>query len=219
MGRRGALLAFTALILGTMFAGTADANHANPPNPFFGYVYTYRWLYPEDSGLLFWKAWTVDEEAVPLREALLLINAVENSWEAMFNYVLLLAGVRPFNFFGLGHHATADVKYARMNTTAQVQFFCQGGSTACLFPDAVYYDPVRDIFELEGSFIVYGPIVSGASNAVFQHVVAHEWGHGFGLAHHNNVCGFVMSAKLPLQCTNMPVGADIVTALDTVYGY
>ena len=63
--------------------------------------------------------------------------------------------------------------------------------------------------------IIYGPDVWNDPNDEFRHETAHEWGHGFGLAHHV-ACETVMSG---VDCTTMPAASDIATALDTVYGY
>lgn len=54
-------------------------------------------------------------------------------------------------------------------------------------------------------------------NGEFAKHVSHEWGHGFGLAHHGQAppCQTVMTQG---ECTNQPVAADIATAL-TILGY
>lgn len=226
MTRKAALvLSLTVVILGATQINKAEADHPWP-NILYGYLATYYELYPERSGHLTWKAWTIQAEPVPLAEAWLLVDVVDNTWEQMFNYALAVGGYRLFDFEGIAYDQSADVSYARMDTQQQVDWFCSAGAAACL-----HWDPMPagegvdwvddadrdDRRELIRADIVYGPAVWGDPNDEFRHGTAHEWGHGFGLAHHGvGVCETVMSGD---GCTNMPAASDIATALDTVYGY
>lgn len=219
-GRTGKLgLGLALALVGATILNHADhARASHPwPNPDWGYLYTHWDLYPEPrSGHLTWKAWTVTAGPVPYRDALILMDAVKNKWEAPLNYALVAGGHRAFNFYGKAYNQSAEVSYARMDTSQQVLWFC-GDPTylGCFVVDASSYDSGRARREVTKASIIYGPAIWGDSDSKFLHSAAHEWGHGFGLAHHPP-CETVMS---PHGCTNLPVPADIATALGTVYGY
>ncbi len=167
-------------------------------------------LYPGWSGHLTYRAWTVGAEPVPFLDAMLIINDVENVWEPQFNFALVAGGEDPFDFEGLDYDEQAAANYARMDTNQQVAFFCGGATTACFIVTA----------SSGGKFlranIVYGPTVWGDPNDWFQHGLAHEFGHGFSLDHHEASCGWVMSSD---NCPDLADADDIATALEDVLGY
>lgn len=217
-----ALLA--GMIAAAVFLSTADANHEQDDTIADGYDYGYLWTYwtpypnANASPTLRWKALDVGADPVPFREALLMIDVVKNKYEAMFSWALAVGGYPVFDFEGLPHDSSnADVKYARMDTDAQVSFLC--GTSRLIsgcFEIELHYFYAAQGREIVGRVsLIYGPVAFNGSNNVLATTFAHEWGHGFGLAHHGG-CGYVMG---PYGCTDQPVAADIATALDTVYGY
>ena len=179
------------------------AHHAGSATSYYN-------LYPDRSGNLSYRAWTINGDPVPLQDTLLIINDVENVWEAQFNYALAAGGEDPFNFFGRAHTQLSNVNYSRMDTNTQVAYFCAGATTAC------FYVTSRIGGQINRAIIVYGPTVWGDPNDWFQHGLAHEFGHGFALLHHLPNCGWVMSRD---NCPDLAVAADIGTALEDVLGY
>lgn len=175
------------------------ASHHTDPNP-----KSWTNLYGGESGYLSYKAWTVNAEPVPLQDALLILNDVENVWEPMFDFALAYGGYPTFDFDPKDYTETADQKYARMDTIAQVTWFCRNAIvTAC----AIRWTADEKIVAAD---LVYGPLIWEDPNDWFQHGLAHEFGHTFWLAHHVPDCGYVMS---PDNCPDLAVADDIATAL------
>jgi hypothetical protein len=157
-------------------------------------------------------------------DALYLVDALNNQWEPILDYILGSKGIRQFSFTGQAYNSTtAAATFIRMNTDGQVTYVCGGTTiTACW--------AATSTTTLSGSYpalngrrtalkvtIPYGPVVySGEWASGFEHTLAHEWGHGLGLEHHDPNCDTVMSN---VSCTNMPSAADGSTAITTVYGY
>lgn len=170
-------------------------------------------LYPSGSGHLSYRAWTVNAQPVPTQDSLLIISDVESYWEAPFDYALAAGGDRQFDFQGVSYNdSSAEASYARMDNTDQVLFFCQNGiNTACFSP--TQRNAQGQVLKAN---VIYGPAVWQDPNPSFQHGLAHEFGHGFALAHHIPQCTTVMS---PDGCTQLASAADIATALGTVLGY
>lgn len=224
MYKVAALFAVTAVVLGVVFGQTVQASHPQPDvdgvSPDFNYLWTHHHLYPGTSGQITWKAWTINATDVPLRDAVILIQVVDLTWELGFAYALVSGGYRPFDFAGVGHHASANVSYARMDNNTQMLWFCGSSiAVACFLRDVVLDpDPNQGFATVDRASIVYGPHVWSDPDANFAKHVSHEWGHGFGLAHEGQAppCVTVMTQG---ECTNGPVAADIGTALSTVYGY
>lgn len=153
-----------------------------------------------------------------------LVDALNNQWEPILDYILGSMGVRQFSFTGKPYNSTtASAVYVRMNTDDQVAYVCGPGVfTACW--------AFTSTTTLSGSYaalngrksalkvtIPYGPdVYSGPWAPGFKHTLAHEWGHGLGLEHHDPNCDTVMSN---VSCLNMPTAADGSTVITTVYGY
>lgn len=220
---KAAAFAFALGIIGATFVGLAQASHSAPDND-WGYRFTWYLLYPDKTGHISWKAYVNEDGGpVPLRDALILIDAVDNTWEAMLDYALAAGGYREFNIEGVAHDESAAVSYMRANTQPEVNYVCgpnpPGGIIVGCFAVAssTNYsttDPDREA--VLKAVLPYGPEVwDQPNNSYFSNHVAHEFGHGFGLAHHSS-CTSVMG---PFERENMPTASDIDTALDEVYGY
>lgn len=201
---------------------STDARASDPwPYSGWGYIHTWKPLYPPpDSGDLSWKGWTINQQPLPDRDILLAMDVVNNKWAPSLNYALAAGGYRTFDFVVKPHNSSAaDAKYARMDTQEQVTWFCDNPTFIACFnlEEYEYHSGVGRWVTTEAS-LVYGPTVYGYSNAKFSYVLSHEWGHGFGLAHHSACSGSVMASGL--GCSGgQPTAAEIATALETVYGY
>ncbi len=222
MHTRALLVATVLGLAGAMLGGEAHATNAWPDSdgidPYFGYFYTWFDLYPADNGHVSWKAYVNGGGAVPTRDALILLDAIDNKWEPLFDYALVAGGYRQFDFQGVAHNQFAEASYMR-GTQAEVDYVCQVANAIACFAPAVIIShsiPGPDRYVVVTAVLAYGPQVwNQPNNQYFTHAVAHEWGHGFGLGHHSG-CTSVMG---PFTCTNIPTPGDVVTALGTVYGY
>jgi len=213
-----------ALVGGYSQCAAADvraSSHA-APDPSYGYNATHWTLYPGRTGVLTWRAWTISGGAVTLHDALILIDALTNQWLPRLNTQLDARGARHMAFTGLAYNdSSAQLTYSRVDTQSQTDFFC-GANTpptmACFIASASSFDSARNRYEVTKATLVYGPISYSNGDAVQEKIMAHEFGHGLGLAHHAAYpnCETVMSTGL---CTNLPAAADATTAVVTVYGY
>jgi hypothetical protein len=214
-------ISFLATIVVVLLAHTGPgySHHSSPDATGWGVKWTWDKLYPDQSGSLYWKAWTVNGTAVPLADQWILADVVLNKWEAPLDYALAGGGYRQFNFIGAPYNGYANAKYARMDNQSQVDWFCSSGDTesdtmACFDWETRVYDndsqPIR--YKVTTASLIYGNHVWSDPVAKFAKHVSHEGGHGMGLGHHPVAppCETVMSRG---ECNNQPTADDIVTSL------
>jgi hypothetical protein len=208
--------AVAVLAIGSI-ATRAQAHHAQvDPQGLWGYLWSNYDYYPNRSTSASYKAWTVSGAAVPGREQLLIIDTVDGKWEPPLNYGRAAGGYPTFNFFVVNYNQTTALKFLRMDTDDQVHWLCGATAAACFVAESYLYDSSRQRREVTVASFVYGPNVAGGSDLEFEHDMAHEFGHMFGLAHHTP-CGYVMSTTT--NCTNLPDSSDVATTLQYVYGF
>lgn len=213
---------FFAIAISTMTSLSAKgAEGSHPwPHPEWGYVNTLDTLYPQGSGQVTFRAATHTGAAVPSGDALVLLDAVDNKWEPILDYILVLGGDRQFDFAGVAYNQTsAKVSYLRQSTQAQINTLCTGTNySSCQIPINWVWNSTYGRYVTTKANIPYGPLAYNYGDAIKRKVFSHEWGHNLGLNHHASYpnCQTVMS---PGHCTNLPSASDGATAIATVYAY
>jgi len=210
-----------SFLLGLLLFGTASTYASHPwPDPTYGYINTLDSMYPQANGQVSFRALTNTGQPVPTSDGLVLLDAIDNKWEPILDYILVLGGDRQFNYYGVAYNdSTAKVSYLRQSTQAQINTLCGGTNySSCQIPLNFVWNATYSRWVMSKSNIPYGPLAYDYGDAIKKKVFSHEWGHMLGLSHHSPYpnCQTVMS---PGHCTNLPAAPDGGTAIATVYAY
>lgn len=205
-----AVLSIALMSLAAVFASNVDASH---PETFPDWRYRWQPLRPGVGYQLFYQAAKWEDDPLPTGEALILLDAVENKWEPFFTHH------GPFAFNPVPWESWAHASFWRVPGQNYISYFCRTDNqlvSGCFVPNVYTWGSGCECFNVQHGIIPFGPHSFHHSSAWLSHVLAHEWGHGFTLKHHEP-CDSVMNG-IHNACFVDPSHADAHTGLNQL-GY